>query len=168
MTRNLLADRRAAVNSRFSSNRTNKRFLLRVSCGRRKTRLCTVEDGGFPQQRERGPPHESARECLAFPSIRRGQKITRLIARLPACPRRPRQSPFSDDCPLYFVVIFFLKESRWRDPSKTGANHRAFLLVSFRFAEAWTRREALRFGIPLKIPMGVHVVLIGNRGNYTG
>jgi len=48
VTRNC-SDWRVAVNSRFSSNRTNKRFLLRVSCGRRKTRLCTVEDGEFPQ-----------------------------------------------------------------------------------------------------------------------
>lgn len=160
MTRNC-SDWRAAVNSRFSSNRTNKRFLLQVSCGRRKTRLCTVEDGGFPQH-ERSCTKVSVSVWLF--RLHDRQKITRLIARLPAC-LWTRQSPFSDDCLLYFVVIFL--GTPMTSPVEDGSQSSAFLLVSFRFAEAWTSRSAsIRY--TLKIPMGVHIVLIGNRGNYTG
>jgi len=122
VTRNC-SDWRVAVNSRFSSNRTNKRFLLRVSCGRRKTRLCTVEDGEFPQH-ERGCTKAPVNVWL-FRLYGANKKITRLIARLPARPWRPGGSPFFDDRLLYFVVIFF-KNPDDGNRSKTGANHRHF------------------------------------------
>jgi hypothetical protein len=79
-----------------------------------------------------------------------------------------RVAPLRHDRLLYFVVIFFFFLKNPDDGS--GQRREPIIGISSRLfaSPKRERREALRFGTPLRFSMGVHVVLIGNRGNYTG
>lgn len=126
MTRNC-SDRRAAVNSRFSSNRTNKRFLLRVSCGRRKTRLCTVQDGGFPQPREGLLACTKVFDFSVYTARTKSHAVNRAAAQ-PAHGETPAVRPSSPIVSFISLSVFFF----FRNPDDGTGRREPIIGISSR------------------------------------